>query len=173
MSFIPPALVRLKYLIVEFVIGTIFVSYFFAAREIGKKAIARAAFGPDFYPMLVAVVVVALCALLFCFDLYALSKKRGTSESTAAAARIGEKKQTKTVLVTLLFIVAYIALLDILGFILSTFLYLTLQISLLSPKAPTKRSILLYGSLSAVFASAVYFIFTEFFLLMLPAGILG
>ncbi len=55
MSFIPPALVRLKYLIVEFVIGTIFVSYFFAAREIGKKAVARAAFGPDFYPMLVAV----------------------------------------------------------------------------------------------------------------------
>ncbi len=173
MSSVPRTLSRLKHLVVEVVIGAIFVSYFFAARGIGKKAIARAAFGPDFYPMLIAVIVVALCALLFFFDLYALVKKRGTSGPVSETSRSGEKKQTKTVLVTLLFIVAYIALLDILGFILTTFLYLTLQISLLSPHALTKRSILLYGGLSAVFAAAVYFIFTEFFLLMLPAGILG
>jgi hypothetical protein len=72
---------------------------------------------------------------------------------------------------TLVLIGVYIAAMKPLGFILSSFLYLSLQIFLFAPEG--KRRPVFTLVLSAVFSVAAYLLFMKGFSILLPPGILG
>lgn len=168
------SLSRWKNVIFDAALLSIFGFYLSGALEVKAKAIKRAAFGPDFFPTLISVAVVAICLVLLAFDLSeAFASRKSGAANSSADRPAGEKTRARPVLATFALIVVYIGLLELVGFPLMTFLYLVLQIIVLSPGKPTRRSVAIYGCISAVFSVAVYLIFTELFRLMLPAGILG
>jgi putative tricarboxylic transport membrane protein len=71
---------------------------------------------------------------------------------------------------TFVLIFLYLALLEPLGFLLSTAVYLFFQFIVLSRKKP---NLPLYGLLSISTSAIVYYLFVKVFILFLPAGILG
>lgn len=80
---------------------------------------------------------------------------------------------TKRILLTILLIMSYIALMEEIGFLITTIFYLFLQTLLLMPKENlVRRNILISAVLSVAFAAMVYGIFVYGLTLMLPGGIL-
>ncbi len=77
----------------------------------------------------------------------------------------------KSLVLIFAFLLIYLALMTVLGFILSTALYLIATMLLLTPKE--KRNIPLMLTITVVVSVGVYFLFVEGLSLILPAGILG
>lgn len=77
----------------------------------------------------------------------------------------------KSLVLIFAFLLIYLALMTVLGFILSTALYLIATMLLLTPKE--KRNIPLMLIITVVVSVGVYFLFVEGLSLILPAGILG
>jgi len=92
--------------------------------------------------------------------------------STYEEIKAGQKGDMKTVLITVVLILVYVALLKPLGFVISSTVYLFAQILVLVPMR-IKKNYLLYA-LVAVITSAIIYVSFRFGLdLMLPAGLLG
>lgn len=65
----------------------------------------------------------------------------------------------------------YVVLIPLLGFTLSSILYMFAQMMLFVPAVyRTKRNIILFAALSIVVPVAVYYLFVNVFYLLLPAG---
>lgn len=84
---------------------------------------------------------------------------------------VTKNADTKSLLAIFATLVLYIALMPLLGFMLSTVLFLIGSISLLTPAG--KRNIPLMLILSVVVSGGVYYLFVNGLSLILPAGILG
>ncbi|MFQ3621011.1 MAG: tripartite tricarboxylate transporter TctB family protein, partial [Spirochaetales bacterium] len=81
-----------------------------------------------------------------------------------------QKKRRKRVQLTFLLILLYLILLEPIGFLITTTLYLFFQFWVLSkgkPKLP------LYGIIAILTSLGVYYLFVRVFILFLPPGILG
>ncbi|MCX7787980.1 MAG: tripartite tricarboxylate transporter TctB family protein [Spirochaetes bacterium] len=121
--------------------------------------------GPAFFPDLLALVFV------FCggYQLW-----YGTVNATAYSSitlntfrNLLKKKETRTAYLVILYMVGFILLFDVLGFLLTTFLFLTLFLFRLGvPKLQT----LLYATF---FTAIIYFLFGWLFTISLPSGILA
>ena len=78
-----------------------------------------------------------------------------------------------SIVLTLASLILFTILLDPLGFILSSFIYMVLQTTILTKKAVRLKKLPITIVFSLVFSVVVYFLFTKGLSLMLPAGILG
>jgi putative tricarboxylic transport membrane protein len=72
---------------------------------------------------------------------------------------------------TFVLMAGYAALLPMVGFMITTAVYLFLQINILAENQHRKP--VLFGIISVVTSVSVYYLFVMVFHLMLPAGILG
>ena len=72
---------------------------------------------------------------------------------------------------TIVVFTAYVLLMKPVGFIITSAVYLFLQMLILCPKE--KRNSILFAVISVVCAVAIYYIFRNGLNVMLPAGILG
>lgn len=119
-------------------------------------------FNGRFFPLIIDLIMFLLTA--FQFGAYLKNKGREVSES-------GGEKDGKTVFYTVALIVAYIALMQYIGFILSTTLYLFLQFIVMTP-AGKKIGYVKYAVIAAVSSVAIYLVFRYTELnVMLPQGI--
>jgi small-conductance mechanosensitive channel len=75
------------------------------------------------------------------------------------------------VFLTLLLIMTYIALLEKLGFLIMTALYLFIQFNILAKREERKQKI--FALVAIISSASIYFIFVKGFELILPSGILG
>ena len=81
---------------------------------------------------------------------------------------------TRCMIITLALIAVYIFCLEPIGFLLSTFVYLVIQMLVLADESHRKKKdILLFVLLSLVVSAGIYLLFTRVFYLMLPSGLLG
>ena len=96
-----------------------------------------------------------------------LRRERTCAEKTK---KISKPVNVKNVVLTFVFFAAYVFLMGHLGFLISSFLYLTVQIYILSPDKQNRlrKSV----SIAAVAAVIVYLLFVKGFSMMLPQGIL-
>ena len=60
-----------------------------------------------------------------------------------------------------------------LGFMMSAFIYMVLQMTVLTRRAERRKKLLFIIIFSAVLSASVYYLFTRGLSLMLPAGIFG
>ena len=74
---------------------------------------------------------------------------------------------------TFVAIFIYVTIIDPLGFLLSTVVYLIAQMIILYPEKLTEKKLILFVVISIVASAAIYYIFRNVFYLMLPAGIFG
>jgi len=128
------------------------------------KTLEVSTFGSGFFPKIVAVML-ALASAVVIF---------GGIKTAKAAEKEAEDKgnpRWKAVLATFAIMVAYAALMPFAGFMITTAVYLFLQINILSENR--HRRPVLFVVVSIVTSVGIYYLFVKAFNLMLPAGFLG
>ena len=119
-------------------------------------------FNGRFFPLIIDLILFLLTA----FQFVAYFKNKGCELDESSGEKDG-----KTVLYTVALIVAYIALMQYIGFVLSTALYLFLQFIVMTPR-DKKIGYVKYAVIAAVSSVAIYMIFRYTELnVMLPQGI--
>lgn len=123
--------------------------------------------GPDFMPMVIGGLTFALAAILTF-----LSVKNFKMH----AAEIDPSKlpecDYKRVLLSVILVLVYVFILQPVGFIVTTLVFLPLQMLVLSPEDKRgKKDIILLLVIDVIFTLAVFFLFRYGFKIVLPAGI--
>jgi putative tricarboxylic transport membrane protein len=122
------------------------------------------AVGPSFFPLLLMTMGIGFSLILFIKP-----QKSDSERKMPGAVDVGEQTFLERIddLVPLLMLLAYVALLFPLGFVLSTFIYGTLSLKLLLQ--PTWRGAVVT---STVLTASVYVVFKIFLEVPLPVGLL-
>ncbi|MGE4283158.1 MAG: tripartite tricarboxylate transporter TctB family protein [Clostridia bacterium] len=133
-------------------------SFGIKSRSVGK-------IGPAFVPQLIAIFLALLSVSVIINGIRKL-KVEGSTESH-------EQEATKKsgVIATLILIAVYIGLLETVGFIIMTAIYLFIQFNILAPDKNKKQP--KFALIAVLVSVSVYYVFVSVFELMLPAGILG
>lgn len=125
--------------------------------------------GPQFFPRMVAILIGALAIASIVRSLLRLREK-------IAIVAGGGNNNTNTRLSfwgTIVLLIAYMLLVEKVGFIVLSIIYLYLQIYLVSPRDDLqKRNFVINGVVSIVVPLALYYLFYHAFGIFLPPGIL-
>ena len=160
---------KLKSKYVDLAAGIVVIglALFVFIASIGMKSFAAAQIEPQFVPRLTAFALFFLGALIIAR--WELARRRGTlpkdeeqKEKTSVLARV-------TPVITFVLLFLYIFSLTRLGFTISTMLYLTAQISLLSGIF-TRKEILKNAIISVISSVTIYLFFSVAFTIYLPVG---
>ncbi len=121
--------------------------------------------GPDFMPMVIGVLMAVLAVILLVQSIMNLKKPVEIKADE-------DKPEYKRVIESLILSLAYVFLLQPVGFIISTLVYLFAQIFVLAPDANrTKKDLIIFLIVDVVFTFIVFFLFRYGFKIILPAGI--
>lgn len=126
--------------------------------------------GPQMFPRVVALCIALLAVWQIIKNCRDQKLAAVDSESTE-----NRKKLNIPILLTIALLIAYPLLLESVGFIILTSIYLFCQIFLLLPKGSirNKREVITAAAVSVLFSLLLYFLFNKVFQIILPAGILG
>ncbi|MGC6177356.1 tripartite tricarboxylate transporter TctB family protein [Lacrimispora sp. 38-1] len=135
------------------------------AKMLPKSSIME--IGPDFMPMCIGIVTFVLAAALAVFNVKNLKMRTAEAEKMEK-----EDLDYKRMLISFILILVYVYLLQPVGFIVTTILYLPFQMYVLAPdEKKTKKDIIQLAVTSVVFTFIVFFLFRYGFKIILPAGI--
>ena len=121
--------------------------------------------GPDFYPRIVLVIMAVLSVLLIVLDL--LPQVRKGAEAPAAAAP--EKRNYRLVGVTYAVFTGYVILLPLVGYRVSTFLFVAALQAVFAPPRGARGWVLLMVSGLAT-SLVTYIVFNDYLSVLLPRG---
>ena len=129
--------------------------------------------GPQFFPRTIAIFTAILAVVQI-----AMAWKKTPDEEKAEAEGEKEGKTEKLDIngvATLAILFLYAVLVDAIGFIIMTALYLFCQISLLLSKEAlkSKKTLVVTGLVSVLTPVFIYYLFYYAFSIFLPTGILG
>jgi flagellar biosynthesis component FlhA len=143
-------------------------TYIFIA-SFGIKMLTASRIGSAFVPQVTSV----LLAIAGAFILINGIKKVKANDVKVEQGNDSKEKPIKiySVIATLVSIFLYILLLEDIGFLIMTALYLFIQFYILASKS--ERNIPIFIVTAVVISGCIYFIFANVFQLMLPSGILG
>ena len=137
----------------------------FAAKLLPKSKVM--AIGPDFMPTVIGILTFILAAMLLVITLKNFKENLANAEKTKV-----EECEYKQMILSLLLILVYVFTLQPIGFIITTIVYLPLQMLVLGGKEQrTKKEIITVTVISVIFTFAVFFLFRYGFKIVLPAGI--
>jgi putative tricarboxylic transport membrane protein len=128
--------------------------------------------GPGFMPRIVGVIILILGAILFINShVRGASKDKESPVGEDCRGPFSWSDNSKFILLsTILLLIIYVGLLEILGFPLMTSVYLALQFYLLTEKKTLKMFILFTGA-AILGSAAITLIFTQLLGLYLPLGV--
>lgn len=123
--------------------------------------------GPDFMPMVIGGITFVLALILTVLNVK--NRKMRAAELENAAI---DECDYKRVLLSALLVLVYVFVLQPVGFIVSTLVYLPLQMLVLSPDDQRgKKQIIQLLIIDVIFTLVVFFLFRYGFKIVLPAGI--
>ena len=154
--------------------GDIIVGVFFmllsAAMLVMAKMLPKSTvmdIGPDFMPMCIGVMTFVLAAALVFLNI-----KNMKIYVAQAEAEGPEKADYKMVLTSFIIILVYVFVLKSVGFIISTLVYLPVQMFILAPEERRgKKNVIQLLLTDVLFTFVVFFLFRYGFKIVLPAGI--
>lgn len=153
-------------------IAVIVISMVLFVLSFHLRDFAAVRLGPEFVPRLTAVVFGILGVILLVQGIINLRTFGGTiQEETRKERAAGDGETRHAVLKSFLLLCGYIYLLDAVGFIIMTTLYLFVQMILLS--AVADRRYMVFAVVSVLTSVSAYYLFVAYFRVMIPAGILG
>lgn len=123
--------------------------------------------GPDFMPMVIGAITFILAAILTFLNVKNMKMR---------AAEIDPSKiddcDYKRVLLSALLVLIYVFILQPVGFLVSTLVFLPLQMLVLSPDDQRgKKQVIQLLIIDVIFTMVVFFLFRYGFKIVLPAGI--
>lgn len=137
----------------------------FAATLLPKSKVME--IGPNFMPTLIGIFTFVLAAALLVISLKNLKSNIAEAEANPPA-----ECDYKRMLISLMLILIYVFTLKPVGFILTTLIYLPLQMYVLADAEHRgKKDIITLVILSVVFTFVVFFLFRYGFKIVLPEGI--
>ena len=123
--------------------------------------------GPDFYPRIVLVVMAVLSVMLLASDLW--RKRSQTTAAPAAAAAEPEVRNYRLVGITYAVFAGYVILLPLVGYRVSTFLFMAaLQAVFELPRTARRWAMVLVSALAT--AAVTYVVFNDYLSVLLPRG---
>lgn len=125
------------------------------------RTFSDTAYGVTFLPRVVAILMAGISLIVIWGG---FRKLRESSET-------GGFPVTQGFALTIVLIFLYMLAMPTLGFIISSFAYITAQIYVLSNF--DRKRLYFGGAISLVFSIGIYFLFTRVIYIMLPPGILG
>ena len=154
--------------------GDIVVGVFFMALSAGMMDMAKMLpkskvmeIGPDFMPMVIGAITFILAAILTVLNIK--NMKMRTAEIDESSI---EDCDYKRVLLSALLVLIYVFVLQPVGFLVSTLVYLPLQMLVLSPDDQRgKKQMIQLLVIDVIFTLVVFFLFRYGFKIVLPAGI--
>ena len=154
--------------------GDIIVGVFFmllsAAMLVMAKMLPKSTvmdIGPDFMSMCIGVMTFVLAAALVFLNI-----KNMKIYVAQAEAEGPEKADYKRVLTSFIIILVYVFVLKSVGFIISTLVYLPVQMFILAPEERRgKKNVIQLLLTDVLFTFVVFFLFRYGFKIVLPAGI--
>ena len=154
--------------------GDIIVGVFFmllsAAMLVMAKMLPKSTvmdIGPDFMPMCIGVMTFVLAAALVFLNI-----KNMKIYVAQAEAEGPEKADYKRELTSFIIILVYVFVLKSVGFIISTLVYLPVQMFILAPEERRgKKNVIQLLLTDVLFTFVVFFLFRYGFKIVLPAGI--
>ena len=154
--------------------GDIVVGVFFMALSTALIVMARMLpkskvmdIGPDFMPMCIGVVTLILATILTCLSIRNFRMHVKELENCSIP-----DCDYKRVLESIILVLAYVFILKPVGFIVSTIIYLMLQMLVLSPDDERgRKDIIKLAVIDIIFTLIVFFLFRYGFKIVLPAGI--
>ena len=154
--------------------GDIIVGVFFmllsAAMLVMAKMLPKSTvmdIGPDFMPMCIGVMTFVLAAALVFLNI-----KNMKIYVAQAEAEGPEKADYKRVLTSFIIILVYVFVLKSVGFIISTLVYLPVQMFILAREERRgKKNVIQLLLTDVLFTFVVFFLFRYGFKIVLPAGI--
>lgn len=154
-------------LAVLFIAVFLFISSFFVTTS------TVTTLGPDFMPRLISIVIflLGLMNLRTAIRDFQFLKKNNKLEPAAPPRSFKEIFLDNLDWASGILMMAYVICISVFGFLLPSIVYMFLQILLYT--TTQKRNYVLYILVSIAIPSAVYFLFRNYFFLMLPKGILG
>ncbi len=121
--------------------------------------------GPDFMPTVVGGLTLLLSIILLATSINSLKKNPD-------AVYTADDGNYKRVLISFILILIYVIIFKPIGFIVSTLVYLPLQMYVLAPEDKrTKRDMIKLAIITVIFTLVVFFLFRYGFKIVLPAGI--
>lgn len=125
-------------------------------------------------PKIWGIGLLILSILLIFRSIYKIFKTKKAVNNDRNRYIINKIKEQREVVYTFILLILYAAFMDFLGFILASIIYVFLQIWTLTPldKRNAKMKIT-SGILALTFSFGLYYIFTEYFMVLLPSGILS
>ena len=152
------------YITSVFFIG-ISIAMIILARTLPKSKVM--AIGPDFMPTVIGFLTLAL-AIILLITTVMTSKQRKKELAEAKPDECDYKKM----LTSLFLILVYVFILQPVGFIVATLVYLLPQfVALAPPEERNKKNIIKLLVIDIVFTLIVFFLFRYGFKIVLPAGI--
>lgn len=130
------------------------------------NAITVSKTGPDFMPKLVAVGLAVLSIIVVVKGV-----KKAKAQVQVTDIKGNGVSDTYGILASFILISVYIALLQNIGFLIMTAVYLFGQMIVLTKKS--QRKLGLFSILSVLISISIYALFVYVFKLVLPTGILG
>lgn len=154
--------------------GDIVVGIFFMVLSAVMIAMARMLpkskvmdIGPDFMPTVIGVIAFVLAALLLFLSIKNFKLNAKEIENASI-----EDCDYKRVLASIILVLVYVFMLQPIGFIISTLVFLLLQMLVLSPDDERgKKDIIKLAVIDVIFTMVVFFLFRYGFKIVLPAGI--
>jgi hypothetical protein len=131
---------------------SIFIFYLSTQFEVGF--IIDAGLGADFFPKLISCILFILSAILF------IKSFRGIQEPSPF------NKNVKNVLIAIVAIIAYLVLMNIIGYLIASILFLIVMFKFL--KVHSNKLLIIY---SILFATFIWYVFSNIFNINLPTGI--
>jgi hypothetical protein len=123
--------------------------------------------GPDFYPRIVLIIMAVLSAMLIASDLW--RQRAPAAPVTAPATTAPEKRNYLLVGITFAVFAGYVVLLPLVGYRLSTFIFMAaLQAVFVPPRSARRWIVLLISAL--VTAAVTYTVFEHYLSVLLPRG---
>lgn len=157
---------RYDYLIIGIISLVVSVAYFIGAMLLPKSELFFV--DSDFIPKIYAVSLFVLSVV----TIFVGIKKARTFDEKEGYKEAYPIEYKRTLLVYVVF-VAYVMVLDFLGFFISTFFFLSVEIYMFAPDDKKRKTdIIMYVVLSLITSVAVYYVFRNGFNILLPQGIL-
>ncbi|HEX5509643.1 MAG TPA: tripartite tricarboxylate transporter TctB family protein [Pseudolabrys sp.] len=145
------------------------ISIWLLALTLGLPPATVVPIGPAFYPRVVLALLAVLSVLLVALDLRAQHQIRAGAVAVAAPRASGPPPNYRLVLATFVEFGLYIALLPLIGFRISTFLFvLALQVTLEWPRDRTRWILTIIVALAT--SAVCFFIFEDYLSVLLPRG---
>ena len=129
--------------------------------------------GSAFLPIVVGGMLVVLSLIYLGSTLLEIKQRKNRGEE-AEEEQIEEilKPDNRKIALTFVLLAAYVLLLKPVGFVITSIVYLFLQMNVMSDE-PTVKQRVVFAVLSVIVPVIVYYVFVNLFSMVLPAGILG